>query len=97
MKKGSLSGTALDLAGVAWEATESADTRCWGLLPDKIQFLRIELPIGIHDLELAAATFNGQIAPVQLQQTIEVFDGRNTYVLATFPDMHPVGKLLVSQ
>ena len=32
IEKGSLPGLAVDLAGVAWEATESADTRCWGLL-----------------------------------------------------------------
>ena len=31
---------------MAWEASEAADTRCWGLLPDKIQVLRIELPAG---------------------------------------------------
>ena len=39
-------GLALDVAGVVWEATESADTRCWGLLPDKIQVMRLELPAG---------------------------------------------------
>jgi hypothetical protein len=37
---------ALDAGGVVWEATESADTRCWGLLPDKIQVLRLELAAG---------------------------------------------------
>jgi len=41
---------AVDLAGVAWEATESADTRCWGLLPDQIQVLRVELPAGRHEI-----------------------------------------------
>ena len=30
------------------ELPEAADTRCWGLLPDKIQVLRIELPAGRH-------------------------------------------------
>ena len=45
---------ALDLAGVAWEATEAADTRCWGLLPDKIQVLRVELPAGPHEIALQA-------------------------------------------
>ena len=42
------------LLGVAWEATEAADTRCWGLLPDRIQVLRVELPAGTHQLALAA-------------------------------------------
>ncbi len=45
-KDNSWQNVLLDLAGVAWEASESADTRCWGLLPDKIQVLRIELPAG---------------------------------------------------
>src|SRR5262249_19233949 len=42
----------LDVAGVVWEATESADTRCWGLLPEKMQVLRVELPAGEHPLAL---------------------------------------------
>ena len=36
----------VDLLGVAWEASERADTRCWALLPDQIQVLRVELPAG---------------------------------------------------
>src|SRR5262249_39356305 len=44
--KTQIASLALNVAGVAWEATESADTRCWGLLPDKIQVLRLELPAG---------------------------------------------------
>ena len=47
----------LNAAGVVWEATESADTRCWGLLPEKIQVLRIELPAGQHQLSLQAFVF----------------------------------------
>ena len=43
---------ALDVAGIVWEATERADTRCWGLLPDRIQVLRLELPEGTHRLGL---------------------------------------------
>lgn len=97
MTKGSLSGVALDLAGVAWEATESADTRCWGLLPDKIQVMRVELPAGSHDLRLAAAQDNGMVSANMVSQTIHVADGRNTYVLAAFPDEQLVGEVLVSQ
>ena len=50
---------AMDAAGVVWEATESADTRCWTLLPDKIQVLRVELPAGQHRIALRPA--QGQI------------------------------------
>lgn len=51
-QNGSLQNLAFDAAGVVWEATEAADTRCWGLLPDKIQVLRVELPAGEHELDL---------------------------------------------
>ena len=46
-----MTSVALDIAGIAWEATEAADTRCWGLLPEKIQVLRIELPAGRHQYD----------------------------------------------
>ncbi|MFM7975964.1 MAG: hypothetical protein ACKO8U_12885, partial [Pirellula sp.] len=42
----SLASLGFDAAGVAWEALENADTRCWGLLPRNIQVLRIEVPAG---------------------------------------------------
>lgn len=86
----------LDVVGVAWEATESADTRCWGLLPDKIQVLRIELPAGEHRVALQpvahAAGLNSPIG-----QPVQIFDGRNTYLLASFPDSRLAGQILVSQ
>ncbi len=50
-----LTNLAFDAAGVVWEATEKADTRCWGLLPEKIQVVRLELPAGTHQLTLRAA------------------------------------------
>ena len=43
---------ALSAVGVAWEATEAADTRCWALLPREIQVVRVELPAGRHQIEL---------------------------------------------
>src|SRR5688500_3440388 len=46
LDKHSLAGLGFDALGVAWEATENADTRCWSLLPDKIQVVRLELPAG---------------------------------------------------
>ncbi|MDA1164449.1 MAG: hypothetical protein O3B13_15255, partial [Planctomycetota bacterium] len=47
-----LASFAMDAVGVAWEASESADTRCWGLLPDRIQVTRLELPAGEHVVKL---------------------------------------------
>lgn len=94
MAKGTPAGLALDLAGVAWEATESADTRCWGLLPDKIQVLRVELPEGEHEIRLAPVVAGNARSGVTTQVAIE--NGRNTYVLANFPNERLVGKVLAS-
>ncbi len=86
---------AMDAGGVLWEATEKADTRCWGLLPDRIQVLRLELPAGQHRLGLQAA---GNHSPrgVEHPTTVTIDDGRNTYVLACFPDAKLVGRILSS-
>ena len=90
-----LAGVAYDAAGVLWEATEKADTRGWDLLPAKVQVLRIELPAGIHQLSLRPAR-NGQPLGPLYQTQVGVVDGRNTYVLATFPGPRLVGKILTS-
>ncbi|HBT75807.1 MAG TPA: hypothetical protein DEB39_02530, partial [Planctomycetaceae bacterium] len=37
---------AMDIGGMIWEGRETADTRCWGLLPETIQVARLELPAG---------------------------------------------------
>jgi hypothetical protein len=91
-----LAELAIDSVGVAWEATENADTRCWGLLPNKIQVRRIELPAGTHQLALQAATASGQPLGGTRQTELEIFDGRNTYVLANFPGASLVGQMLVN-
>lgn len=87
---------AFDGVGVAWEATESADTRCWGLLPDKIQVLRIELPAGSHQLGLKAAQSSLAVGP-EATESVQIEDGRNTFVLATFPDERLIGHVLTNQ
>lgn len=96
IQKGSLPGLAVDLAGIAWQATESADTRSWGLLPDRIQVLRLELPAGEHELTLRPINPAGVPVGRGATQRIAVIDSRNTYVLASFPDAQLVGKVLVS-
>ena len=92
----SLASFALNAAGVIWEATESADTRCWGLLPQSIQVLRLELPVGNHTLQLQPTASSGPFGAAA-SSTIEVTDGRNTYVLACFPDDRLVGQILTSR
>ena len=94
-KRNSFLNVALDVAGVAWEATEAADTRCWGLLPDKIQVLRVELPAGTHQIALQAAGPYG--SGPEATESVTIADARNTYLLANFPDTKMVGKILSSQ
>jgi len=86
---------ALTLGGIAWEASEAADTRCWGLLPEKIQVLRIEAAIGTRSLKLQAADAHGAYGAPETVD-VEVHEQRNTYVLANFPDGQLVGQVLVS-
>lgn len=81
----------LNVGGVIWEATESADTRCWGLLPEKIQVLRIEVPAGQHQITL---TSNNGGQPHST--TVEVTDARNSYIYANFPTKELAGEILVS-
>ncbi|MEC8555246.1 MAG: hypothetical protein VXZ82_09610 [Planctomycetota bacterium] len=87
---------ALDAAGVLWEATEAADTRCWGLLPREFQILRLELPSGTHTLGLEPITAGTPIAPTT-QCKVTIRDGLNSYVLSYWPGMQPIGKILVSR
>jgi uncharacterized protein len=95
--RNSLTGFGFDVAGVAWEATESADTRCWGLLPDRIQVLRVELPAGRHQLSLQSAGATGRTLGQPAVQTVTIENGRNTYVLANFPDVNLVGSALTNR
>jgi len=91
-----LTNLAFDAAGVVWEATEKADTRCWGLLPQTIQVVRIELPAGTHQLSLRPVRRGQPIGAAHATQ-VDVIDGRNTYVLASFPMQNLVGNILTSQ
>ncbi len=90
-----MTSLALDVVGIAWEATEAADTRCWGLLPEKIQVMRVELPAGTHQIGLQPLSRYGFSGPAQ-QQTVTIDNGRNTYMLANFPDARLVGKIVTS-
>ena len=85
---------AMDLGGIAWEAAESADCRCWGLLPDRIEVLRVELPAGDHHIHLQPDSGLGGL--VGAAATVRIEPGRNTYLLGTFADGRPIGQLLCS-
>ena len=92
--RNSLWDIGLDVVGVAWEATEAADTRCWGLLPEKIQVLRVELPQGEH--EIALQGIGSTLPGTPRAERVKITNGRNTYMLANFPDMDPIGKILTN-
>lgn len=88
-------GTAFHFAATsAWTATESADTRCWGLLPREIQVLRAELPVGPHRLVMAPVAADGFSIGPQVQTTVTMQNGRNTYLVVFGPHdrIHPVEK-----
>ena len=85
---------AMDVGGIAWEAVESADCRCWGVLPDRIQVLRIELPAGDHPIHLQPDGGYGGLRGADTSVRIEA--GRNTYLMGVFADGHPIGNLVCS-
>jgi len=85
----------MDVGGVAWEATEAADTRCWGLLPNTIQVLRLELPAGTHQIALMPTGSLGTSGRRE-EQSVTIVKGRNTYMLANFPDNHIAGQILAN-
>ena len=91
-----LPSAALDLAGVAWEASEAADTRCWSLLPDRIQVLRLELPVGTVSLGMTVLDHGGRPLGDPVVQDVTVADGRNTYLLVRASDAGFVGRPLTS-
>jgi hypothetical protein len=96
MGANNLTALGMDAAGVAWEAMESADTRCWGLLPHDIQVLRVETPSGTRSLRLNPSLY-GQSYGTANSIEVPVFDGRNTYVLAWFPDAHGPSRVQCSE
>ena len=79
------------------EATEAADTRCWGLLPDKIQVLRLELPAGQHTINLQSLGATGYPLGHMATQQVTIINGRNTYMLANYPYYNVVGQILTNQ
>ena len=94
-KNGGLAGIGMDIAGIAWEASESADTRCWGLLPRDIQVLRVEAPAGDHQLQLHPLLGNRPVGPSQTAP-VRVIDGRNTYVICWFPEARSTSQVMCS-
>lgn len=67
---------------------EHADTRCWSLLPREIQVLRLELPVGSHELELSTLGWSDEVYRTSRPIHVNVTNGKNHYVVAIAPDEH---------
>jgi hypothetical protein len=86
---------ALDLIGIAWEASESADTRGWEFLPETIQVLRLELPAGQQELKLQPVIGHHLIGTSE-RVLVEVVEGRNSFIMVNYPGLNRVGQVLQS-
>ncbi len=75
-------------ASSIWSGMEHADTRCWSLLPREIQVLRLELPVGSHELELSTLGWSDEVYRTSRPIHVNVTNGKNHYVVAIAPDEH---------
>ncbi|MHC4934142.1 MAG: COG3014 family protein [Planctomycetota bacterium] len=75
------------MANLLWTGSERADTRIWTALPAQIQVARMQLPAGSHVL---------QFGP-DLQETVQIGAGRDTYAVVVRPNLRRPGALLVDQ
>ncbi|MDR1485983.1 MAG: hypothetical protein LBT09_14340 [Planctomycetaceae bacterium] len=99
-------GLMFEVGGMVWESFETADTRCWNLLPEKIRVVRMELPVGEHELIFEPYFYRkvttggyGALPPEygeRVTKKVKVRDGRNTYVLANFIRKNLIGEITVS-
>ena len=96
VQRGSLTSIPFDVAGVVWEATERADTRCWGTLPETIQVLRLELPAGDQQISLLPLDQGGRPIGRAVHGRVAVVDGGNSFMFAIFPGPQLVGRVLTS-
>lgn len=87
---------AADVGGIVWEATETADTRCWGLLPAKIQVASVELPVGEHRLTFYPCGHRGDRVGETISKTVKIDANRNTYTLVVYPDHNPIADVVSS-
>jgi hypothetical protein len=92
----SLPSLALNVVGIAWEASEQADLRCWSMLPGRIQVLRMALPAGEHQVVLQPLSYTGTAVGIAAPTRVQIHAGRNTYLLGNFPEDHLVGELLTN-
>ncbi|MBI4586563.1 MAG: hypothetical protein HY717_21340 [Planctomycetes bacterium] len=90
----------IELGGIAantiWSAVERADTRCWSLLPDKIQVCRVELPAGEYEVVLTPR-FGAGLGGLPRLARVKVHANENTYILGFIPTPGPGPALFASE
>lgn len=62
-------------ANLAANALETADTRSWSLLPDRLEMARLRLPAGEHKVTVEVLDANGQVARLDTVGTVKVGAG----------------------
>jgi uncharacterized protein len=89
--RNTLGELAFDAVGVAWEATERCDTRCWGLLPREIQVARLELPAARYDVALQTHSAYHVLSQPSDFHSVTIISGANSYMMVFLPDHQIVG------
>lgn len=69
-----------DVVNIVNMATESADTRCWRVLPNRIFLIRTHLPAGTHDLSLSFLGAEGENKTSQTLRNVEILPNRITFL-----------------
>jgi hypothetical protein len=91
--RNSLVDLGINVAGVAWEALEKADTRSWRMLPARIDVACVELPEGEWKTQLQISGAFSASGPQTVPVWIE--NGRNTFVICLIPEQRMTGHVLV--
>jgi hypothetical protein len=76
----------IGVLGHLWAASETADLRCWNLLPASFQVLRLEFPEGVHDIAVRPLR-GGKLTGQPRNVRVRVVAGYNTYVAAIVPTL----------
>jgi len=76
-KQGEIAGTLVNIFNIA---TESADTRSWLTLPNKINVLRLSLPPGKYDLRLSFYNKNNQQVESNVIKDLEIRERGFTFI-----------------
>lgn len=78
----------LNVGGIIWEALEKPDVRHLRCLPAHVEAAQLELPVGLHEIDLLTSTRDGRPSQREAQAvrtSVRIEDGRNTVLLCFRP------------